>query len=422
MVNESSDTGKPYTELIQSTKIIMNILDAASHANPYPYYASLRQGPALAYDSEHKCWIASRANVVTQVLENPACAVRPTAEPVPRAITGGHAGEVFSRLMRMNEGPAHHIPKQVMQTALHSMVSSDIAGLTRHFSVKLSTKHALGNASDLNKYLYDLPVHVMGTMLGFSEDALAQLCVWMADFVQCLSPLSTAIQIDAAHSAAQSLRTSFSQILENSQPRADSLLARVQTEAKLAGWAQTEALLANLTGLLSQTYEATAGLIGNCITSLITHVDLLTSLRTAQGEEQNKKLVAELAREVAREVARYDAPIQNTRRFVNHACEVAGQTLQAGDVIVVLLAAANRDAAVNPLPDMLQLHRPDRKVFTFGLARHACPGQFIAEQVAASALMHLLRSSVIAWQNLDWTYRPSLNARIPVFTHRQEIS
>jgi hypothetical protein len=40
----------------------------------------------------------------------------------------------------------------------------------------------------------------------------------------------------------------------------NSALARVQCEAGRVGWNNADALLANLVGLLSQTYEATAGL------------------------------------------------------------------------------------------------------------------------------------------------------------------
>ncbi|MFZ6676890.1 cytochrome P450 [Undibacterium sp. Tian12W] len=388
----------------------ISILNAACHPDPYPYYASLRAGPALVFDTELKCWIASRAAVVQQVLESPACAVRPVTEPVPRNIAGGTAGEIFSYLVRMNEGRAHAVPKQVIQSSLRKLDLSGVAAYTQQHAAQLTSKYDVRTGNGLTQYLLALPIHVMGSVLGFEEDTLPALANWMADFVRCLSPLSTTEQIDAAHVAAKVLQNSFRQLLQDSQSKPYGFLAGLQTEAELCGWQHADGILSNLIGLLSQTYEATAGLAGNSLTALQTHFDILKSICEA-GADLPQKL-----RELVAEVARHDASVQNTRRFVTQACEISGQALQAGDVIVVLLAAANRDAAVNPDPDALQLNRPDRKIFTFGHGRHACPGQHIAEQITGNCLHHFLNMPAFDFSTLRWTYRPSLNGRIPVFT------
>ncbi|MFZ6746360.1 cytochrome P450 [Undibacterium sp. JH2W] len=394
----------------------ITILNAACHPDPYPYYASLRTGPAWFFDVELKCWIASRADIVQLVLESPACAVRPVTEPVPRNIVGGTAGEIFSNLIRMNEGQAHALPKQVIQSSLRKLDLSGIAAYTQQHATQLASAYDVRTGDGLTQYLFALPIHVMGSVLGFAEEALPALASWMADFVRCLSPLSTAEQIDAAHVAAKALQNSFRQLLQDSQAKPDGFLAGLQSEAEQLGWQHADGILCNLIGLLSQTYEATAGLMGNSIIALQQQQGLLQKLReeSASQPQRIKDLIAE--------VARYDAPVQNTRRFVTQACEIAGQALQAGEVIVVFLAAANRDASANHDADSLQLDRPDRKVFSFGHARHACPGQPIAEQISASSLHHLLAASELGWHRLSWTYRPSLNGRIPVFNHHRGLS
>ncbi|MFZ6731280.1 cytochrome P450 [Undibacterium sp. Ji42W] len=388
-----------------------SILNAACRPDPYPYYASLRAGPALAFDTELRCWIASRAAVVQQVLESPACAVRPVAEAVPRNIAGGTAGTVFSYLVRMNESQAHTLPKQVIQSSLRKLDLSGIAAYTQQHATQLTSKYDVRTGSGLTHYLFDLPIHVMGSVLGCEEDALPALANWVADFVRCLSPLSTAEQIDAAHVAAKALQGSFRQLLQDSQAKPHGFLADLQSEAVQSGWQHADGILSNLIGLLSQTYEATAGLTGNSLTALQAHPHLLQDLRKDTSSLPRNLL------DLVAEVARHDAPVQNTRRFVSQACEIAGQSLQAGDAIVVLLAAANRDAAVNVDPDTFQLDRPDRKVFTFGHGRHTCPGQHIAEQITINCLHHLLNMPAFDFATLLWTYRPSLNGRIPVFTH-----
>lgn len=420
MVDELFNADKSYTAFhYLATKLSItpamtqkiSILNAPCHPDPYPYYASLRAGPALVFDAELKCWIASRAEVVRQVLESPACTVRPVAEPVPRNIVGGSAGEVFSHLIRMNEGQKHALPRQVIQSSLRKLDLSGIAACTQQHATQLASKQDVRTGNGLTQYLFDLPVHVMGSTLGFEEDTLPALANWMADFVRCLSLLSTAEQIDAAHVAAKALQDSFRLLLQDSQAKPYGFLASLQNEAAELGWQNADGILSNLIGLLSQTYEATAGLAGNSLTALQAHSILLQDLRADTTALQQK------LSQLAAEVARYDASVQNTRRFVTQACEIAGQSLQAGDVIVVLLAAANRDVAANADPDILQLERADRKVFTFGHGRHACPGQDIAERITAACLSHLLSTPAFDFAALRWTYRPSLNGRIPVFTH-----
>jgi len=96
---------------------------------------------------------------------------------------------------------------------------------------------------------------------------------------------------------------------------------------------------------------------------------------------------------------------------------VAGVSLQAGDVVLVLLAAAGRDPACNPRPDEFLLERPDRQVPGFGHGAHQCPGQALACAIAAAAIRALLVSGRLKdAASFRWDYRPSMNARIPVFT------
>ncbi|MFZ6654709.1 cytochrome P450 [Undibacterium sp. TJN19] len=395
----------------------VNLLNAACHANPYPYYASLREAGALGYDQEQRLWLASRASEVQEILESPHCAVRPAAEAVPKNIAGGSAGEIFSHLIRMNEGQAHTLPRKVMQTSLRNLDLSGVSQRTAFFARQLAGEHALAGGNALTQWISDLPVYVMADQLGFQAEELAQLALWMADFVRCLSPLSTSGQIDNAQSAAAALQKRFRQLLQDSHAGENSFIAKIQSEAQAEGWQQADALLANLIGLLSQTYEATTGLLGNSLIALQQHPQLLPDLKAQQEAQQNLAAWPDFVAEVAR----YDAPVQNTRRFVHQSCTIAGQSLQAGDVIVVLLAAANRDEHANPDAECFVLQRQARRVFTFGHGRHACPGQDIAEQIVATALQQLFSTSpAIDFATLTWAYKPSMNGRIPVFNHIKE--
>lgn len=383
-----------------------NILAASAHRNPYPYYAALAAGPALVFDAPRKLWIASSAAGVKAVLGNPACRVRPVSEPVPAAIIGSAAGEVFGHLVRMNEGLRHDAPKLALQRFLAAVDLERVQARTQALALQTAGEGALRGAA-LSQWAFEVPVMAVADLLGFGEAELPRVARWMADFVACLSPLSTPAQLVAAGDAASALLARFVEGVQAAGAQPGSVLARLQHEAAQAGWHDAQALLCNAVGLLSQTYEATAGLVGNSITALATQPGLLDAMARDPGQ----------LLQMVHEVSRYDPAIHNTRRFVAEATEVAGVSLQAGDVLLVLLAAAGRDPACNTRPDEFLLERADRQVPGFGHGAHQCPGQALACVVAAAAVKALLVSGRLKHAaSFRWDYRPSMNARIPVFT------
>lgn len=128
----------------------------------------------------------------------------------------------------------------------------------------------------------------------------------------------------------------------------------------------------NMLGLLVQSCDATAGLIGNTL--------------LADGPS-------------VEEVLRLDSPVQNTRRWVAEDGEIAGVPMRRGEAILVVLAAANRDPRANG------------RIFTFGLGPHACPGREVAVTIAEVGVAELRRRGVTIPRPVR--YRESLNARIP---------
>ena len=115
-------------------------------------------------------------------------------------------------------------------------------------------------------------------------------------------------------------------------------------------------------------------------------------------------------------MVRYDPPVHNTRRFLARDAVVAGQAMKAGDVVLVVLAAANRDPTANPEPAKFDPSRPSRHAFTFGSGPHACPGETIAIAIATAGVRELLARGVKPERLAEHvTYRRSANTRLPVF-------
>jgi cytochrome P450 len=349
-------------------------------------------------------WVAARADTVAEIFANPACRVRPMNEPVPGAISGLAAGEVFGHLVRMTDGTPHDRPKLALERALAMLPSAEIAARARH--VARQTLPGAGDAAALSTWMFETPVTVVADLLGFAASERPIVVSWTREFVACLSPMSTPKQLATASTAASHLRSRMQSLLQSTETQSDSLLAHVRARAGSVEWTDATAIVSNLVGFLSQTYEATAGLIGNSVVALATHPTLLDEVRAMpDGWER-----------LVHETSRYDSPVQNTRRFVVERTSIAGIALEPGAVVLLVLGAANRDPRANSRPQEFLLDRPDRCVFSFSRGAHACPGQALACGIV-SAVLAVLFETMTAGElaRLAWSWNPSLNVRLPIF-------
>ena len=288
--------------------------------------------------------------------------------------------------MRKNEGAQHEKPRFVLQPFIASVDLARLRQKTQSIAARAASQADLSSGAGLSGWIFDVPVMVVADLLGFDEAELEQVARWMADFVACLSPLNDAARLAASSVAANALMARFAELVIAASVRPDSALALIQAEAMRSGWTDARALLSNLVGLLSQTFEATAGLLGNSIIALTRQVN------AADLIHQDQRLL-----ELVNEVSRHDPSIHNTRRFVVKPLELMGVKLLAGDCILMVLAAAGRDSA------------------GFGHGRHQCPGQKLASTIADAALGIFLEKNLRAVLPQKWKYLPSVNARIPVF-------
>ncbi|HEY0932192.1 MAG TPA: cytochrome P450 [Trebonia sp.] len=370
---------------------------AVTHPDPYPYYARLTAERPFGYDQELGLWVATGAAEVAAVLAEPRLRVRPVAEPVPAGIVGTAAGQVFGSLVRMTDGPLAGRLKKIVVTALGRAEPERVAKIAAD-----RTARALEDAPaavPLRDIMFAVPAQVTAVLCGLDGEAAGEASRLIGDFVQCLTANATPGQQAAAARAAAALQELLGPALTAD---GGGLLAELVRAAAADDWTEQAPLLANGIGLLSQTYDATAGLIGN------------TLLALAREGVPQPTTAAGLIRFVS-EVARYDAPVQNTRRFAAEPVMIARADVAAGDAVLVVLAAANRDPAANPAPAVFRSSRISPMVFTFGSAGHACPGQVIAVRMASAIVAELLGygfspSSLPS----NVTYLPLANARIPV--------
>jgi cytochrome P450 len=378
-----------------------SLLTAAAHPDPYPYYAALLAYRPLYREHRLGLWVALGAREVAEVLSSDAVRVRPPAEPVPAAIAGAPAGAIFKNLVRMNDGPRHAQAKAAVGACLAAIDASQVAAIARHDAATLAGTLDIRQRQGLDLFNFTLPVRVVAQMIGLPEDISGRCAALTGDFVRCLSPLSGPDEIAQSNKAAESLL----QILRDAWRQSNGLAPHADRLRDL-GLSENDAVLANLVGFMSQTYEATAGLLGNALLALAHHPQFH---RRVAGDDA-------LLQRVIEEAARHDPSVHNTRRFVAEDCVIAGEAMKAGEQILVVLAAANRDPAHCERPHIFDPDRTDRRSFTFGAGRHACAGQGIATAIAAAGIQALMAHGVdIAALAGPVTYRRSVNSRIPLF-------
>lgn len=372
-------------------------IEAVTHPDPYPYYARLTAERPAYLDQALGAWVISDAATVGDILADPVCRVRPVAEPVPQGLVGSAAGDVFGRLVRMTDGPAQHRLKRIVVTALRRPDPAEVAARADARARARLREPGPGSFDDL---MFAIPATVVAELCGLDEHASERAGRLIGDFVAGIPAGASPPRQSAAADAAGQLRRLMAGQLDESTP---GLLGELVRVARLDGWSDLVPLLANAVGLLSQTYDATAGLIGN------------TLLALARGQAVPDP--DGLGR-IVREVARYDAPIQNTRRFTAEPVCHRGTKIPADQPILLLLAAANRDPSANPEPTVFRPGRVDARLFTFGAGRHRCPGETLAVTIASAVVAVVLDVGRLPVASSVGRYRPSSNARIPFLDGR----
>jgi cytochrome P450 len=138
------------------------------------------------------------------------------------------------------------------------------------------------------------------------------------------------------------------------------------------------------TGVLIAGHETTANMISLSVAALLVHPDQAALMRDAE----DPKVVAV----AVEELMRYLSIIQTgQRRIAVEEIEIGGETIRAGEGIILDVAPANWDTRQFPDPDRLDLRREDGAHVGFGYGRHQCVGQQLARMELQIVLPTLLR-------------------------------
>lgn len=158
-------------------------------------------------------------------------------------------------------------------------------------------------------------------------------------------------------------------------PGDDLVSSLIQTEdrgQKLARHEVTDVLVT----LFAAAHESVTNLISNGLLALYRHPDQLRLFRADHS----------LGPSLVEEVLRYDAPVQLTARVALSPSKVGELEVEAGTVVILLLAAANRDEAEFPEADRFKVDRQTiSKQLSFGGGPHFCIGSSLTRLEAEIA-------------------------------------
>ncbi|PZG24431.1 cytochrome P450 [Micromonospora craterilacus] len=171
-------------------------------------------------------------------------------------------------------------------------------------------------------------------------------------------------------------------VTEKERRPGDDVLSRLLSRQRAAGGPDHEAVVSMAFVLLVAGHVTTSNMIALSVLALLTHPARLARLR-AQPERFPTAV---------EELLRYFTVVEAaTARTATADVEIGGVTIRAGEGVVALGQAANRDPAVFERPDEFDPDRDARAHLAFGHGRHICPGQHLARLELEVALGRLVR-------------------------------
>ena len=239
----------------------------------------------------------------------------------------------------------------------------------------------LGEADVMAELAFPMPVTVVGEMVGVPEEDRAWFRPLMRTLVSSDSFKRSPEELTRVEQASDELEAYFFDLIarRRKEPR-DDLLTYFIGQAD-DGILDEDELFSTVTLLFFAGFLTTTNLIGNGLVALFDHPD----------EQARLWEHPELAASAVEEIVRFDSPIQFVHRNVLEDLELEGQHLSAGDVVMVLLAAANRDPARFADPDRFDIGRPDNLHLAFAWGLHFCLGARLARMEGQLVLAGLVK-------------------------------
>ena len=370
----------------------VDITSAGFKADPFTFYARLRaDAPVFAVGLRlgrkvQRAWLVTRYDDVSSLLKNDAEFVKNPRNAMTPA--------------QLRNSPTANLPGpfKVLQQGLLSIDGADHSRLKalvhKAFTprtiqnMRIDTETVTNNALDaatargeidlIHDFALPIPLTIIGRILGVPEQDHGRFSTWTRALVS-LGERNPLFVVPTILTFMGYMRGLIKK--RRRSPREDLISALVVAQEDKDALSDDE-ILAMIFLLLSAGHETTVNLIGSGALALLQHPDQLALLRSKP----------ELIAPAIEELVRYVAPVeQGTERYAVRDTEIAGVKIPKGEMVIGVLASANRDANQFQNPDALDIERTDNRHLGFGLGIHYCLGAPLARLEAQIALNTLVQ-------------------------------
>jgi cytochrome P450 len=369
---------------------LSDLLSDEGRRNPYKFYARLHElgGAVPLGAADRYAAIVCGYEAVNRVMCDPGFRV-PDAQYMNRTGTWWREHPVVRTLMTgfPNVNGADHA--RVRRLFGHGVTVRRVTALEP--AIVARTDHWLGRLAELGAdaqpvdfmetFALPLPIDVIGELLGIPEPDRAWFPPRVAAFDAVLELGQHSLRlVRAANTAAEELTAYFAGLVASrrADPRDDLISDLVQLDGP-DRLAEPE-LLASLIVMFNAGFRTTANMFGNGLALLIEHPEALAALRADPT----------LAPACIEEILRYEPPLHFAVRFADRDTEIGGVPVTAGQSVLVLLGAANRDPRRFPDPDTFDPGRGDNHHLTFSAGPHYCLGAALGRMEGRLALPRLV--------------------------------
>ena len=357
--------------------------------DPYPAFRRLREEDPAHWSPALKGWVLTRyADVKTCMTDDRFSADR--ISPFRDSLSERERSRIPDLLrdlgywMVFNDPPLHTRLRGLANQAFTSRAVERLTPRVEELVDELIDRFVEAGETDLiADFAFPLPVMVIAHMLGVPLDDIEQFKVWSDDLATFVgSSQMTPDKRARAQAAVEALEGLFRDLFAaRRKAPGEDLISGLIAASDAEGGLTDEQLLATCVLLLFAGHETTMNLIGNGFYHFSRNPEVLAQLAANPG----------LAESAVEEILRYDGPGLAMTRVPLEPVTLHGQTMEPGQRIFAMVAAANRDPEEFPGAEAIDIAREQNRHLAFGHGIHFCLGAPLARLEARIAYPTLAR-------------------------------
>lgn len=348
-------------------------------ADPFPFYERCRRSGDIVWDDTAQTWLILGYHKAQQVLSGTGWTHDPLTSPNARTVRDSIGPELFSQSMLVSDGTAHQRLRRAARDAFAPAFITSLGDGVDAIAETVISQPETGEVFDfIAEVALPLPLAVIGEWLGIDAASTRLLRDQAPAVIEMLVPLATAEEVTAAMTASVTLVTHFLPMgASRRENPGEDLLSFLVSDPDLS---LDEAVLTAV-HIAIGSFQTIGSLLGAAALRLLTPgadgTRLVDTLNVS-----DPSLITELLR--------LDAPAQAIPRTATETQRIGDVKIAAGQQVVVVIGAANRDPAVYDEPAEFRLGRPGPAPLTFGHGPHHCLGAALARLETEAALRRML--------------------------------